>query len=416
MNTKNPINICILGGGFSGLYTALYLCSHPQVKSGKWKITLVEKNDNFLFTPLLYELITGELQRWEIAPTYQKLLVGTPIKFCQQIVKKIDLENRSVALENNDSLSYDYLVLGLGTKNYWADIPGLKDHALTFRTLRDLEKLQANINYIESLDRKHLRVAIIGGGPNGVELSCKLADRLEKQAEVLLIDRGNQILKGFSKGVRNASYRALGSRRVQLYLNTKVEEIRENSIILNHGEQNLNVPVDMVVWVAGTQSKPLTNSLNCQQSNSGKLLVNRRLQLIEYPEVFALGDLAQISNKNKSLPGTAQVAYQQASCAAKNIAAIIQGKPLKAFKYLHLGDMLTLGRRTAIISSYGINISGQLGGMMRRLAYIFRLPTMRHRLQVLRNFVQKIVLKLRRFLREIIVNLLGRKSSRKYSK
>ncbi|MDJ0580413.1 NAD(P)/FAD-dependent oxidoreductase [Crocosphaera sp.] len=416
MNTKNSINICVLGGGFSGLYTALYLCSHPQVKSGKWKITLVEKNDNFLFTPLLYELITGELQRWEIAPTYQKLLLGTPIKFCQQIVKKIDLENRSIALENNDSLSYNYLVLGLGTQNYWADIPGLKHHALTFRTLRDLEKLQANINYLESLDRQHLRVAIIGGGPNGVELSCKLADRLEKQAEVLLIDRGNQILKGFSKGVRNASYRALGSRRVQLYLNTNVEEIKENYVILNHGEQKINVSVDMVIWVAGTQSKPLINSLNCQQSNSGKLLVNRRLQLIEYPEVFALGDLAQISNKNKSLPGTAQVAYQQASCAAKNIAAIIQGKPLKAFKYLHLGDMLTLGRRTAIISSYGINISGQLGGMMRRLAYIFRLPTMRHRLQVLKNFVQKIGLRIRSVFRSIVTNLLGRKSSRKYSK
>ena len=416
MNTKNPINICVLGGGFSGLYTALYLCSHPQVKSGKWKITLVEKNDNFLFTPLLYELITGELQRWEIAPTYQKLLAGTPLKFCQQIVKKIDLENRSVALENHDSLSYDYLVLGLGTQNYWADIPGLKNHALTFRTLRDLEKLQANINYLESLDKKHLRVAIIGGGPNGVELSCKLADCLEKQAEVLLIDRGNQILKGFSKGVRKASYRALGSRSVQLYLNTNVEEIMKNSIILNHSEQTINVPVDLVIWVAGTQSKPLINSLNCQQSNSEKLLVNPSLQLIEYPEVLALGDLAQISNKNKSLPGTAQVAYQQAVCAAKNIAAIIQGKPLKAFKYLHLGDMLTLGRRTAIISSYGINISGQLGGMMRRLAYIFRLPTMRHRLQVFKNFVQKIGLKIRRFFRSILINLFARKSSRKYSK
>ena len=174
--------------------------------------------------------------------------------------------------------------------------------------------------------------------------------------------------------------------------------------------------MDLVIWVAGTQSKPLINSLNCQQSNSEKLLVNPSLQLIEYPEVLALGDLAQISNKNKSLPGTAQVAYQQAVCAAKNIAAIIQGKPLKAFKYLHLGDMLTLGRRTAIISSYGINISGQLGGMMRRLAYIFRLPTMRHRLQVFKNFVQKIGLKIRRFFRSILINLFARKSSRKYSK
>ena len=416
MNTKNSINICVLGGGFSGLYTALYLSNHPQVKSGDWKITLVERNDNFLFTPLLYELITGELQRWEIAPTYQKLLAGTSIKFCQQIVTKIDLEHRQVKLDNEHSLSYDYLVLGLGTQNHWADIPGLKNYALTFRTLQDLEQLQAKIHYLETLDRKHLRVAIIGGGPNGVELSCKLADRLEKRGEVLLIDRGNQILKGLSKGVRKASYRALGSRRVQLYLNTNVEEIKADLITINHGEQTINVPVDMVIWVAGTQSRGLINSFDCQQSQSGKLLVHPSLQLIDYPEVFALGDLAQISNRNKLLPGTAQVAYQQASCASKNIAAIIQGKPLKSFKYLHLGDMLTLGRRTAIISSYGINISGQLGGIMRRLAYIFRLPTMRHRLQVLRNFFQKIGLKFRRFFRSLITNVLAQKSSRKYSK
>ncbi len=416
MNTKKSINICVLGGGFSGLYTALYLSNHPQVKSGDWKITLVEKNDNFLFTPLLYELITGELQRWEIAPTYQKLLAGTPINFCQDIVKKIDLDNRLIQLNDHDSLSYDYLVLGLGTQNHWVDIPGLKTHALTFRNLQDLEQLQAKIHYLETLDRKHLRVAIIGGGPNGVELSCKLADRLEKRVEVLLIDRGNQILKGFSKGVRNASYRALGSRRVQLYLNTNVEEIREDFVTLNYREQTINVPVDMVIWVAGTQSKPLIQSLNCQQTNSGKLLTNSRLQLLDYSEVFALGDLAQISNRKISIPATAQSAYQQASCAAKNIASIIEGKPLKSFKYLHLGDMLTLGRRTAIISSCGINISGQLGGMMRRLAYIFRLPTMRHRLQVLRNFVQKIGLKIRRLFRNIVTSLLGQNSSRKYSK
>ncbi|MDJ0510331.1 MAG: NAD(P)/FAD-dependent oxidoreductase [Crocosphaera sp.] len=416
MNSKNSINICVLGGGFSGLYTALYLSHHTQVQLGQWKITLVERNDNFLFTPLLYELITGELQRWEIAPTYQKILAGTSINFCQHIVQKIDLDNRQVKLDNDHHLSYDYLVLGLGTQNQWADIPGLKNHALTFRNLQDLEQLQAKIHYLETLDRKHLRVAIIGGGPNGVELSCKLADRLEKRAEVLLIDRGNQILKGFSKGVRNASYRALGSRRVQLYLNTNVEEIEENLISLKHGEQNINVPVDLVIWVAGTQSRKLIEGLNCQHSHSGKLLTNSCLQLIDYTEVFALGDLAEINNKKKSIPATAQAAYQQASCAAKNIVSIIEGKPLKTFKYLHLGDMLTLGRRTAIISSYGINISGQLGGIMRRLAYIFRLPTMRHRMQVLRNFVQKIGLKIRRFFRNILLGLLGKKTSRKYLK
>ncbi len=416
MNNKKPINICVLGGGFSGLYTALYLSNHPQVKSGKWKITLVERNDNFLFTPLLYELITGELQRWEIAPTYQKLLAVTSINFCQHIVKKIDLDHHQVKLDNDSILSYDYLVLGLGTQNRWADIPGLKTHALTFRTLEDLEQLQAKIHYLETLDRKCFRVAVIGGGPNGVELSCKLADRLGKRAEVLLIERGNQILKGFSKGVCNASYRALGSRRVQLYLSTDVQEITVNSINLTHVEEDINVPVDLVIWVAGTQSRSLIRDLTCQQNNVGKLLTNPSLQLIDYPEVFALGDINQISNKNKRIPATAQAAYQQASCAAKNIAAAIEGKPLRAFKYIHLGDMLTLGKRTAIVSSYGLNISGQLGGIIRRLAYIFRLPTMRHRLQVLSNFIDKIWLRIRRLLRIFITNLSGQKSSKKYSK
>ncbi|MEM8779656.1 MAG: NAD(P)/FAD-dependent oxidoreductase [Cyanobacteria bacterium P01_G01_bin.49] len=416
MNNKKLINICILGGGFSGLYTALYLSNLPGVKSGQWRITLVERNDRFLFTPLLYELITGELQRWEIAPSYQKLLAGRLIEFCQRTVKNIDFDARQVKLDNDQSLIYDYLVLGLGTKNRWADIPGLKNHALTFRTLEDLERLQTKIHVLEVSERKCFRVAVIGGGPNGVELSCKLADRLGKRAEVLLIERGNQILKGFSKGVRSASYRALGSRRVQLYLTTDVKEITENSIHLTHIEQKLTVPVDLVIWAAGTQSRQLIRSLNCQQSIEGKLLTYPSLQLIDYPEVFALGDMAKISHKHQQIPATAQTAYQQANCAAKNIAAAIEGKPLKSFSYLHLGDMLTLGRRTAIVSSFCFNIHGQLGGMIRRLAYIFRLPTMRHRLQVLRNFLQKIGFKIRRFCRWFLTRRLFQKSTKNYSK
>lgn len=412
------INICILGGGFSGLYTALYLSRHPAIKSGQWRITLVERNDRFLFTPLLYELITGELQRWEIAPSYQKLLAGTSIEFCQHTVQRIDLNTRQVHLDNHDALSYDYLLLGLGTQNRWVDIPGLKTHALTFRTLEDVERLQGKIHHLEISEKTCFRVAVIGGGPNGVELSCKLADRLGKRAEVLLVERGNQILKGFSRGVRAAAYRSLGSRRVQLYLNTTVDEITDKSIYLTHVEQVLTVPVDLVIWAAGTQSRQLIRDLDCQQTQEGKLLTRPSLQLIDYPEVFALGDVAKISyqNKHEGIPNTAQAAYQQASIAAKNIAAAIERKPFKSFHYLHLGDMLALGRRTAIVSSFGLNINGQLGGIIRRLAYIFRLPTMRHRLQVLRYLLQKIGLKIRRFFRWCLTRPLFQNSSKDYSK
>ncbi|HAC62956.1 MAG TPA: NAD(P)/FAD-dependent oxidoreductase [Cyanothece sp. UBA12306] len=392
---NNMIKICILGGGFGGLYTALYLNNHPLVKSRKCQITLVERNDNFLFTPLLYELITGELQRWEIAPTYQKLLAKTSIKFSQNTIKDIDFSDRQVGLANGDYLSYDYLVLAVGTQNRWVNIPGLRNYALTFRTLADLERLQGELNLLETSDRKHLKLAIIGGGPNGVELACKLADYLGKRGEIILIERGNQILKGFSKGVKSASYKALGNRGVQIYLDTRVNNIESDSITLTRHEKTFMLAVDRVIWVAGTTSREWVKNLGVKHNKSGKILTLSSLQLLDYPEVFALGDIAEISHSNQWIPATAQVAYQQANCTAKNIIAAIKGKKLHSFYYLHLGDMLTLGKGAAIVSSFSLNIEGYLASVIRRLAYIFRLPTLRHRNQVLRNLQQKVILKIR---------------------
>ncbi|GBF82880.1 NAD(P)/FAD-dependent oxidoreductase [Aphanothece sacrum] len=414
MNNKPLINICVLGGGFGGLYTALSLTRFSEIKSGQYQITLVERNDSFLFTPLLYELITGELQRWEIAPSYQKLLAGTPIKLCQNTVEGIDLKTRQVKLDDDQLLSYDYLILGVGTQNRWADIPGLKNNALTFRTLADVERLQTQLHLLETSERQRIRLAVIGAGPNGIELSCKLADRLGKRGEIVLIERGNEILKWFSQGVRSASYKALDSRRIQLYRQTNVNKIAEDSITLIRQKEQETLPIDLVIWVGGTQSRSWIKALNCQQNAQGKLLTLPTLQLMDYPEVFALGDLAEIHQTKQQIPATAQVAYQQASCAAKNLIALIKNKPLKAFYYLHLGDMLTLGKGEAIVSSFCLNIEGYLGSIIRRLAYIFRLPTTRHRLQVLRNLLQKSLLKIRRFFRWRLTRLLLAKSAKNY--
>ncbi|MDJ0524395.1 MAG: FAD-dependent oxidoreductase, partial [Microcystis sp. M53600_WE12] len=126
---NKPITkICILGGGFGGLYTALDLSRLTAVKSGQWQITLVEPKNHFLFTPLLYELITGELQRWEIAPSYRQLLTGTQVNLKTQKASNIDLNNHRVYLENEEVIDYDYLVLAVGVRNRWPAIPGLADY------------------------------------------------------------------------------------------------------------------------------------------------------------------------------------------------------------------------------------------------------------------------------------------------
>jgi demethylphylloquinone reductase len=388
MNNE-PIKICILGGGFGGLYTALYLSDFAWVKSGKCEIILVEPKDNFLFSPLLYEILTGELQRWEIAPSYQKLLAGTKIRFCQDAVEGVDLKTRRVDLLSGDRLSYDYLVVAVGNKSWFPDIPGLKEYALTFRSLADADRLEEKLRVMEASERQRLRIAVIGGGANGVELACKLCDRLQGRVNVLLIERGKELLSPFSNGVKKAASKAIKKRAIEVYLETDVREIEADKIILNNGE-NITLPVDLVLWTAGTESIAWVRNLDCQQTSTGKLLTRPTLQLIDYLEVFAVGDLADIRNsKTKSVPITAQAAYQQASCAAKNIKAVLSGKSLKRFRYLHLGDMLTLGKGVAVVSSYGLNLEGVLGGLVRRLVYIQRLPTWRHRLQVFKNLIRR---------------------------
>ena len=387
MNNE-PIKICILGGGFGGLYTALYLSNFSWVKSGKCQITLVEPKDNFLFTPLLYEILTGELQRWEIAPSYQKLLLGKKIHFRTDKAKEVDLDSRLVSLEKGKSLTYDYLVLAVGRKTKWANIPGLTTHALTFRSIFDAEKLQERLRLLEASERQKVRIAIVGAGPNGVELACKVSDRLSPKAEVMLLDRGSEILPNFGKGVKKAAQKAIKDRKIQVYLETGLKEITEQQITFFYQDNLIDRPVDLVLWTAGTETIEWVANLNCQQNSQGQLLVRPTLQLIDYPEVFASGDIAEIRHsKTEIIPDTAQAAYQQASLLAKNLKLAVLGKRLKHFRYLHLGDMLTLGKGTAIVSSFGINLTGSVADLMRRLIYILRLPTFRHRWQVFKNLL-----------------------------
>ncbi|TVQ46368.1 MAG: NAD(P)/FAD-dependent oxidoreductase [Gloeocapsa sp. DLM2.Bin57] len=387
-----PIEVLILGGGFGGLYTAIKLSKSALVKQQKCKITLVEQKERFLFTPLLYELLTAELQPWEIAPSYQKLLTSTPINFCQQRVNSIDLAQRRVTLANQQSLSYDYLVLALGSENRRATVTG-SESVLYFRTLADAELLNERLKLLEYTEKRFIRVGVVGGGANGVELACKLAARLGDRADIYLLEKGTQLLKHFSRGVQTAANRAIMKRKITVIYDSQIREITPEKIILT----NQTIPIDLVIWTVGTQPLSWLTNLDCQQTPQGKLLTTSTLQLLNYPEVFTLGDILEIPHQ--IIPQTAQAAYQAANCVAVNLQAQILGKPLKTFRYLHLGDMLTLGKKAAVISCYGFNLEGFIADKIRRLVYIQRLPTQRHRYQVLSNVLGNSLLRKLRFCR-----------------
>ncbi len=187
--TQQPARICILGGGFGGLYTALRLSQLPWTKQEKPEIVLVDRNDRFLFSPLLYELMTGELQSWEIAPPFEELLAGTGVRFHQNQVSGVDLQSKHVHFQNGPALSYDQLVLAVGGDTPLDFVPGATEHAFLFRSLADAYRLEERLRILEESEAEKIRIAIIGAGYSGVELGCKLADRLKDRGGFASLNR-----------------------------------------------------------------------------------------------------------------------------------------------------------------------------------------------------------------------------------
>jgi NADH dehydrogenase len=393
--SEHPKRICILGGGFGGLYTALRLNELAWENSHKPEIILIDKGDRFLFSPLLYELVTGELQSWEIAPPFEELLVNTSVRFHQACATGIDISAKKVQFENAPDFSYDRLVLAIGGKTPLENVPGAKDYAIPFRSLQDAYRLGDSLRLLEKSNREKIRVAVVGGGYSGVELACKLADRLGERGRLRLIERGDNILPTSPEFNREAAKKALLERRVWLDLETQVESITSDTLSLRYKGQVDTIPVDVVLWAVGNQVSDLIRTLPLQHNERGLLKTNSLLQVLDHPEIYALGDIADCRDgKGQQIPATAQVAIQQSDYCAWNIWASLTGRPLLPFRYQALGEMMTLGVDNATISGLGVNVDGMVGYIARRLIYLYRLPTWKHQLTVGLNWIAQPILEL----------------------
>ncbi len=381
--THTSPRICILGGGFGGLYTALRLSQLPWTTPEKPEIYLVDQSDRFLFAPLLYELMTGELQAWEIAPPFSELLAGTGIQFVQGTVAQIDVASRSVTLQHGQMLTCDRLVLALGGETPLDRVPGSADHALPFRTIQDAYHLEERLRQLETSHPDKVRIAIIGGGYSGVELACKLADRLGDRGRIRLVEQSDKILRNSPDFNREAATKALEQRGVWLDLDTAVEHVSADTLDLNYKGSIDSIPVEVVIWTVGTRVVEVVKSLPLPHSDRGQLQITPTLQVVDHPQIFALGDLAIGQDADgKSVPTTAQSAFQQAEYAGWNIWASFHDRPLLPFRYVHLGEMMTLGTHNATLTGLGLQLDGPLASLARRVAYLYRMPTFDHQLRV----------------------------------
>lgn len=375
--------VVIVGGGFGGLYTALALAGRRQHPP----ILLIEPNDRFLFLPLLYELLSGELRSWEIAPRYDTLLAGKGVAWLQDRVERIDTAAGRLHTAAGRQLAFSRLVVATGAQANSFGIPGVVEHSYGFRTLADVERLQELIRKLRDRARPLQRLAVVGAGASGVELACKLADQLQGSAIVELIEQGPGLLPLARAFNREQAARALQRRDVRLRTHTQVDAVGADRLELTGPGGPEQLGVEGVIWTAGLSFRAPELTPAAPVDQRGRLLCQSSLQLRDHPHLFALGDIAHLDVEDSdggagALPANAQVAFQQAEWLAGNLVRSLAGEPLEPFQFNDLGEMMSLGEGEASLTGSGFTLAGAAAFQIRKLAYLARLPGKSHQLKV----------------------------------
>lgn len=399
---SEPKKILILGGGFAGLYTALHL-ERMLPRHAEADVMLVNRDNHFLFTPMLHEVAASDLDITHIVNPIRKML--RRVKFFNGTVESIDLEAKYVVVSHgaehhHHALEYDHLVIALGSITNFYTLPGLQERALTMKTLGDAITLRNRlIEHLEEADfecvigeREHLLTCVVaGGGFAGVETVAAVNDFLREVVDfyphldgaplrVVLVHPGPVILPELGEKLGAYAQKKLAERGVEILVNTKVLGVTERGIELSDGQV---LKANTLVWTAGTSPNPLLAALPCMKER-GRILVDASMEVPGYPGVWALGDCAHIPDlrTGQPYPPTAQHALRQGKILAQNITAALHGGEKKPFVFNTLGQLAAIGRRTGVANILGINFSGFIAWWLWRTIYLSKLPRFEKKLRV----------------------------------
>ena len=395
--------IVILGGGFGGVYAAIHL-EKLLARQSAVEISLVGRDNFFLFTPMLHEIAASDLEITNIVNPLRKLLRKVEVLVGE--VNEIDLPNKRVLISrgyrnHSQEIDYDHLVIALGSITNFYDIPGLIDLAVPMKSLRDAIQLRAQIlRHLEEANfecnpaerQSLLTFVVAGGGFAGVETVAALNDFVrealpfypalgEDLLRVMLVHSGPAILPELGESLGRYSEKVVEKRGVEIRLNTRVKSLTESRVFLADG---VAIPSRTLVWTAGTVPSPIIASLPCAKER-GRLLVNEFLRVPGWPNVWAVGDCAfvpDIRNPGSSHPPTAQHAIREGKVVAHNIAAILLGRPLRSFSFTTIGLLASIGRRMGVARVLGFNFSGFFAWWMWRTVYLSKLPGLDKKVRV----------------------------------
>lgn len=394
--------IVVLGGGFAGLHLVRRL--ERRLHRDEASVTLVDRQNYHLFTPLLYQVSTGELPPHAVAYPLRDATAPAGFQFLQSEVTAIDLERRRVGTADGE-LPFDHLVIALGSVTNDYGIPGVRENALPVKWLSDAEALRRHVlDIFESAAtetdiarrREQLTFIIVGAGPVGVELASSLRDLMDHtlrriypsidfygDVTIHLLDGADRVIPGMDPRLSRIAMKRLEQQRVRVLLNTLVSEIRPGVV---HTKDGAQLRGRTIVWSGGVKVNPLVAALGVPKSKDGRIVVDDHFRVNGRDDVFAIGDSAYFESHGKGLPQLAQVAVLEAPAAARNLAALLRGQPTAPFVYRRKGDLIALGRTEAgaeFAKLGGFVLGGFPAWTVWRANYLMQLLGVRNRASLL---------------------------------
>ena len=413
MSNPTRKRIVILGGGFAGVYTARHL-EKALGRRDDFEIVLVNKENYFVFQPMLPEVISGSIGMLDTVSPIRRLLPRTNLHV--RDVEAIDFEQRTVTTSpgfrpHAHVIAYDYLVFALGNVTDFRGMPGLPEHALPFKNLADALYLRNHViraleeAAIEDQDaelrRQLLTFVVAGGGFSGVEVVAELNDFVRgvaknyrgiepREIRVVLVHSQDRILPELPEELARFAQKILRKRGVELLLNVRLAAASGEEAILKDGTR---MPTRTLVSSVPSSPHPLIDKLDLPKGKNGRLICNGQLEVEGAPGLYAVGDCAQVPTPDGALsPTTAQYATRQAKVAAANLVAQIRGGAKQTFAFNELGQMGALGHRSAVAQILGVKLSGFLAWWIWRTIYLMKLPGWGRRLKVASSWTLDLLL------------------------
>ncbi len=403
-------DIAIAGSGFTGVYAARTL-RRKLGREGAGKVALISDQNFLLFQPMLAEVCGSSISPLHVVNSTR--LLCRDVNVLRSEITGIDLPSRTLTLNSglyagNARVTFDHLVLSVGSIVDVSRVPGMAEHGFLMKTVGDAMRLrtslidrmeEASLVRDEAALRRLLTFVVIGGGYSGVETAGQLMDLLQGSLRyfpalnpsyfrVVLVHSGAHLMPTIGEKLGAYAERKLRERGLTVLLNTRVRALTATKVFLDHGDP---IESHTVVTTVGNAPHPLLLDLirkHGLENDHGRIAVDAQLRVKGLENVWAAGDCAAVPAKaGGTCPATAQFALRQGSLIGRNVAASLAGKPLQPFTFQSLGELAAIGHHTAVAEILGMRFSGLPAWLMWRAIYLGKLPGLDRKLHVLIDWV-----------------------------